>query len=219
MQPTPAAAVPAQPVRVSAPAPLAEPNFLSASLAHTPPEPEDDEPAEQLSFLRKDDAPSLWRRPLVRVLLWLVLVVLVAALGAQFLLHERDRIVQIQPATRPLLLALCAWNGCSLAPLRQIESVVIDSSSFGRVRGDTYRLGVALRNNAPVDIAMPALELTLTDTQDQALIRRILLPTEFGATSARLAAGADWSTALSLSVKTADNAARITGYRVLAFYP
>ena len=51
------------------------------------------------------------------------------------------------------------------------------------------RLLFRIENITPGE--MPAIELSLTDTQDQALIRRVILPTEFGAPSNVLAAGAD----------------------------
>ena len=102
--------------------------------------------------------------------------------------------------------------------MRQIESVVIESSSFLRLRGDVYRLAFSLRNNAAVDIAMPAIELSVTDAQDQALSRRVLLPAEVGATSLLLPAGGEWGSKLSLNVKSG-GAERIAGYRLLAFYP
>ena len=51
-----------------------------------------------------------------------------------------------------------------MGPLRQIDSVVIDSSAFSKVKGDVYRLSLTLKNTAPIDLAMPAVELSLTDT-------------------------------------------------------
>ena len=42
--------------------------------------------------------------------------------------------------------------GCSISPLRQIESVVIDSSAFTKISPDLYRLSFALKNTAPVSV-------------------------------------------------------------------
>ncbi len=109
--------------------------------------------------------------------------------------------------------------GCALGPLQQIESIVIDSSSFGRLRADNYRLAFSLRNTAPVNLAMPAIELSLTDSQDQALIRRVILPSEFGAPAPALAADSDWNGTLTLNVRPSTGSERIAGYRLLAFYP
>jgi len=173
----------------------------------------------RVSFLQGNNAPSFWQRRVTRIVLLVLLLVLLAALAAQILASQRDRIAALEPGTRPMLMALCAWQGCSVAPLRQIESVVIDSSSFSRIRGDDYRLGFSLKNTAPIDIAMPAIELALTDPQDQAIIRRVILPAEFGAVSASLTRASVWNGSLALNVKPVANSDRIAGYRLLAFYP
>ena len=98
------------------------------------------------------------------------------------------------------------------------QNVDFDSSSFNKVRADVYRLALGVRNTSALDIAMPALELTLTDSQDQALLRRVFLASEF-ANSGTLGAASEWTGAIAISVRTGDVAERFTGYRVLAFYP
>ena len=172
-----------------------------------------------VSFMRDTAEQSRWRRPVVRGLLVLLALGLLAALAMQALHQERDRIAAVEPAVRPWLVAMCALTGCRLAPLRQIDSIVIDGSSFERVRGDAYRFGFSLRNTAPIEVAMPAIELSLTDAQDQTLMRRVFMPSEFAALTQGLAGGADWSSNLNLQVKVGPQNERITGYRVLTFYP
>ncbi|RYF44065.1 MAG: DUF3426 domain-containing protein, partial [Comamonadaceae bacterium] len=83
-----------------------------------------------------------------------------------------------------------------------------------------YRLSFTLRNAAGLPLAMPAVELTLLDTQEQAVVRRVLLPAEFGA-PAVLAARADRAASLPLALTGAEAASLppIAGYRVVAFYP
>ena len=176
-----------------------------------------DEPP--VTFLRDSDKPSIWRRPVVRWSLAFVVLALLALLIVQVVRMQRDRIAAVEPATRPLLQAMCDLTGCALAPLRQIESIVIDSSSFSRVRGDDYRLGFSLRNTAPIAIAMPSIELSLTDPQDQAVIRRVIGPAEFGSGVVTLAKASVWSGSLALSVRSGIQTDRIAGYRLLAFYP
>lgn len=185
----------------------------------TPPSPAEAVPAtDKPSFMQEAATPSPWQRRGVRRALAVAAAVLVVALVTQVLRHERDRLAAVEPALRPVLGMLCQWTGCSISPMRQIESVVIDSSSFSRLRGDGYRLAFSLRNAAPVDIAMPSLELSVTDAQDQALARRVILPAEFGATTPVLGAGAEWGGRISLNVKSGGTE-RVAGYRLVAFYP
>ncbi len=169
--------------------------------------------------MRNGNEKTLWQRRGVRIALLVVVVLLLLALAAQVLIHERDRIAAAEPGARPVLLALCAWSRCALSPVRQIESIVIESSSFTLTRADTYKLAFSLKNNALLDLAMPAIELALTDARDQAVIRRVIQPSEFGAAANALAAGSEWSSSLALSVKASANKDRIAGYRMLAFYP
>ena len=205
--------------------PLADAHGASAepapvTNAHASTRDTDDAPQEPaLSFMQQDRGSHFWGRLPVRLALVALALMLTVVLAAQVLVQERNRLVLLEPASRPVIQALCRLARCEIGALRQIESVVIDSSSFGRLRGDAYRLAFSLRNQAPIDIAMPAIELSLTDTQDQALIRRVILPSEYGAPGAVLAAGADWSGTLAMNIRPGAGTERIAGYRLLAFYP
>ena len=149
----------------------------------------------------------------------LVAAISFAVLGAQFVWHERDALAAAQPALRPALEAMCGALGCRVHAFRQIESVLIENSGFAKVRAETYRLSVTLRNSAEVPIAVPALELTLTDALDQPLIRRVLNPDELVKNQATIAAGGEVNVLLPLGVADRGGRPHFTGYRVLAFYP
>jgi hypothetical protein len=113
---------------------------------------------------------------------------------------------------------MCEQLRCTLGPPRQIEALAIDSSGFNKLRSDAYRLSFTLKNSAAVPVAAPAMELTLTDAQDQPLLRRVLTPAELGAADNVIPAGADWSGAVGIVVSSSGTP-RIAGYRLLAFYP
>ncbi len=152
---------------------------------------------------------------LAALLLTLVLVVQVA-------LFQRDRLAASAPAWQPALATLCFFARCTLAPVRQIESVALDSSTFTQLRPDTFKLSFVLKNEAPIALAMPALEVTLTDNQDRAVVRRVVLPADFAPPGQPLAAGGEFagSLVLGLAADTAEpRSSGISGYRVLAFYP
>ena len=180
---------------------------------------EDEEPdLDSVSFVRKARRQALWRRPLVRALLLLVMLLLACLLALQYAVQERDKLAATQPALRPWLQRLCGSMRCDIQPLRQIDAIVIDSSSFNRLRSDAYRLSFSLRNQAAVQVAMPSLELTLTDSQDQPVIRSVLAPRDIGAAQVLAAAGESTST-VAVSVAANGSTNRIAGYRLLAFYP
>ena len=194
-----------------------EPDFSLSATFEAPedhPFAEEDEPAEK--------AAGFWQRKGVRRLLVLLAVLAALALIVQIVRHERDGIVARQPNLRPALSALCQYTGCELAALRQIGDIVIEGAAFAREKsgGNDYRLSFTLRNAATVPLAMPAIELSLLDTQEQALVRRVLTPTDYGAPGV-LAARADRAASLPLTLSASEAAALppIAGYRVEAFYP
>ncbi len=172
------------------------------------------------SFMRAaSKSPSAWNRPAVRAVLSITALALAAALLLQVVVQERDRIVATEPSTRPYLERVCGWLACTLSPLRQIESVVIDSSSFTKVRTDVYRLSFALKNTALTSVATPDLELTLTDIQDQAVVRKVFTPADFGKQQMVLEAGTELQAVLPVAVKLPADSEHIAGYRLLSFYP
>ncbi|OYT93429.1 MAG: hypothetical protein CFE43_04100 [Burkholderiales bacterium PBB3] len=171
------------------------------------------------SFLRNAKLPSAWSRPWVRRSLAAVSLGLVLGLAFQVIFHERERLAASIADLRPALLAMCDALDCKISPYRQIDSVVIENSAFVKVRGDVYRLNITLKNTAPIDIAAPAVELTLTDLQEQPMIRHVLSAADLGASSGSLVAGGDLTVTIPVHVKVATPADRISGYRLLAFYP
>ena len=209
------------------------------SSSASPPDGFDD--ALEVSFVRDARRQALWRKPAVRTALVLLGLLFGVLLLLQVVIQQRDSISARQPALRPWLQSLCGYLHCELGPVRRIESVVIDSSSFNKINNDSYRLSFSLKNTGAMPVAMPALEVTLTDTQDQALLRRVLAPAQFGAANMLLVAGADFSgmvvvqvtgpdapaagvaaaaaSPASAALSSAVNPLRIAGYRVLAFYP
>jgi hypothetical protein len=146
----------------------------------------------------------------------LVSLALLALLAGQVAVYERNRLAAMEPRLRPVLQALCQPLECVLAPQRQISDVVIDSSSFNKARGDSYVLALTMKSRATLALETPAVELTLTDAQDQPVLRRVLLPSEMAA-PAELPAGGEWNASVSVLVTT--GGARVAGYRLLAFYP
>ncbi|MBJ2158675.1 zinc-ribbon and DUF3426 domain-containing protein [Variovorax sp. IB41] len=167
-------------------------------------------------------APGFWQRKGVRRLLVLLAVLAALLLIVQIVRHERDGIVARQPGLRPALAALCQYTGCELSALRQIGDIMIEGAAFAREKsgGNDYRLSFTLRNGATVPLAMPAVELSLLDTQERAVVRRVLTPADYGAPSV-LAARADRAASLPLTLSPNEAAALppIAGYRVEAFYP
>ena len=183
--------------------------------------PKDDEPEPELdrvSFVRQARRKAFWRRPTVRIGLAFVSLLLAGLMVVQLAYQDRNRLALAEPALRPALERMCEVLQCTLGAPRQIESIVVENSGFNRLRNDTYRLAFTLRNTARVQVAAPAIELTITDSQDQPIARRVITPSELGGGDEVIPPGTDWSRAVGLVVN-APSPGRVAGYRLLAFYP
>ena len=161
-------------------------------------------------------AAKRWARLGARVALGMATLVLTLGLLAQAAVQWREPLLAWSPRALPGLQALCAPFKCTLAAPRGIADLVIDASGFRHLQDDRYELSLALQNRAKTPLAMPALELTLTDAKDQAQVRRVLQPADLGA-PAELPPGERWEATVPL-VLTAPEVS-VASYRLLAFYP
>jgi len=173
------------------------------------------------SFMRRAEAKARWSQPKVRVALGVVAGLLVTLLGAQFALHFRDALAAQYPSTRPLLSSLCAVQGCEIQPWRHIEVLSVENTGLAQAgTGNQYQLTVSLLNKGGVPVALPWVELSLTDAQGAVLARRALAPKDFhtdkgAAVGTSIVGGAD----LNLQVLIATGEQRVSGYGVVLFYP
>lgn len=168
------------------------------------------------SFLRQAERAARWRRPRVRAALAATVVLGAAGLAAQLGLEYRDLLAARFPALHPVLQAACQPLNCNVGPAHVIESLVVESSGLVRVeKSSVYRLSVALRNRAALEVALPALELSLTDGQGKLVARRVLSVSEFGVNQATLGAGRELQLQATLQATTAP----VAGYTIELFYP
>lgn len=201
----------AEPAVVSDPEPRREPDLVPAS---------DDDAAEQPEpgFMRQARRRAFWTSPGMRVLLSLLALLLGGLLGGQWVLHQRDHLAASHPEWVPLLSRLCEPLGCEIGAVRRIDAVVIDSSSLVRRLGNFYSFDFVLKNTGPIPLAVPALELSLTDTRDAVIARRVFLPEELPGVPPLLPARDSVTVSLRLSMAVGD-ALPMAGYRALVFYP
>lgn len=157
-------------------------------------------------------------------LLWgLAALLALAALLGQLVHYYRTELAVLLPQTRSLLAEGCRLLDCELRLPRRPDLLSIESSDLqaDNRRDGLIVLNAVLRNRAPFAQEHPALELTLTDAADKALVRRVLRPTEYLPTVARgqmaQGIGAGGETVLRVHFDT--GSVRATGYRLYLFYP
>lgn len=194
----------------------AAPDQTLAAAPHPFPDPD---PATDVpGFVRQARRRAFWSSAGVRMGLGVVTLLLGCLLAAQWILQERHRLVVSQPALKPWIEQACGWVGCSIEPLRRIDAVVIDSSDLVRRLGNFYSFDLVVRNTATIDVAVPALELTLTDSSDAVIARRVFLPREWPNSPSVLPASGDLAVSFRLSL-TLGESSTMAGYRALVFYP
>ena len=166
-------------------------------------------------FVRAAERAAFWRRPGVRVGLAAAAVLLGTTLVMQLAVANRDWLAAHLTGTRPLLAAVCGVTGCRIEPLRRIAQLSVDSSGLTRMDNlAAYRLSVVLRNRADTAVAVPALDLSLTDGSGQLVARRVLRATELGLPPV-IEAGHE----LPLQALLSTGERRVSGYTVELFYP
>ena len=173
----------------------------------------------EVSFLAVADRQSVWRTGFGRVALLFAAVLLAAALLLQWLYWDRDRLAATNPHWKPLLQQLCSPLNCSVRALQRIESIAIDAAAFNQLTADSYRLSFRIKNLSGAVLAMPNLELTLTDTQDKVIVRRVLSRQDMFVVSDDLSAGTELPVTVDMHLTQEEATPRIMGYRLLAFYP
>lgn len=200
---------------LSAPAtPLPTPE---AALPEPPPDP-----APQGGF-DPDAAPFLAGPAAPRRRVWPWAVGTLAALlvlGAQAAHHFRVELAALAPEYRPLLVQACDALGCDIPLPRQAGLLGIESSDLhpDPERKSRLLLSASLRNRAPFAQALPHLEVTLTDTADQAVVRKVLPPEAYlPARQADEGIAPNGELPVALAIDAEGVAA--AGYRLYIFYP
>jgi predicted Zn finger-like uncharacterized protein len=168
-------------------------------------------------FVQQAKQRERWRSPLMRIVLSFMALLLTAALAGQSAYHFRDLWSAQWPVARPWLAQGCEWLHCQIGAPRRIDDVVVDSSTLSPApNGAGYRLAVVLRNRSSLPLAMPWVDVSLTDPSGALVARRALAPADFRINPAVLAPGSESSLQALLS---SSDARRISGYTVEIFYP
>ena len=151
---------------------------------------------------------------------WAAAVVLGLLLLTQAVIGWRNDLAARLPALAPVLSGLLTPLGASISPPRALDALTIEGFELQTAASsDRLQVSAMLRNRASYVVSYPAMELTLTDTTGQVLVRTVI-PAEAYLSNARLldtglAAGAERPVRFAL----AHDGLQPTGYTVALFYP
>ena len=201
-----------------APAPAPAPGSVSKAVSEpvsdteTLPMGASGEPVSPASLIPAVVPPPR-RLPLI---IGIILLVLLASAQASYVF--RAELAVVMPEWRPILLAACETLGCNLPRPHKSELVDIASSDLAPV-GKGLLLAATLKNRAPFDQEYPHLELTLTDTDDAPLVRKVLAPADYLRADRQVADGFAAGGELEVHLSLDADELPAVGYRLYLFYP
>lgn len=167
-------------------------------------------------FVRRAQREARWRSSRARLALTGCCVLLLGCLALQAAHHFRDLVAARWPILKPALVVWCETVACRIEAPRRIEDISVETTALARVgTSDSFRLSVTLRNRSAIGLALPSIELSLTDGSGLLIARRALAPRDFRVASGVLPAGAESPLQLLLSTV----GSRVSGYTVEIFYP
>jgi predicted Zn finger-like uncharacterized protein len=155
------------------------------------------------------------------VLMVIGVMLLSISLLLQALYLGRNQIAAWLPSTRPLLSAACARLHCTVGLPANIEQLSLESNELQQVppNQNIYTLTVLLRNRSASIQTWPYLELTLNDTDEKPITRRVFTPREYLTSVPQVSAGFGSNSEQQVKLNFELSQPVASGYRVYLFYP
>ena len=147
----------------------------------------------------------------------LLLLLLLFAQAAYFF---RIDLAARLPNLKPVLAGYCKILNCTLPLPRHTDLINIESSDLEAdpANGNRIVLSALLRNRAPYAQAFPDLELTLNDSLDRPLARRMFTPSDYLSSADSEAAGLQPNLELSIKLHLDTGNLQASGYRLVMLY-
>jgi predicted Zn finger-like uncharacterized protein len=144
-----------------------------------------------------------------------------AAIGLQTALAFRVELAVVWPETKPALIALCDFADCEVGLPSKVALVSIEASDLvpDKERTGWLALTATLKNRAPFAQQFPHLELTLTDTADKAIARKVLAPADYLPPKTAFANGMLPNADILVAIGVDPGEMTASGYRLYLFYP
>ena len=161
-------------------------------------------------------------KPKLKTNYWLIFFSLLLALlaGLQSIYAMRTQIAAEYPQFKPLLMQTCAALQCNIPLPKNLDLLAIDDSDMQEDEDheNVIKFTSLLINNANYAQAYPNIELTLTTTDDQPVLRKLIQPSEYLKANIIAATGisAREEVRINLAINVKDLA--VAGYRVLVVY-
>ncbi len=176
--------------------------------------------AEQV--IMRDDADEDFAPAPRRTWPWFIAaLLLLLVIVAQAAYWFRVDIATQLPGLKPVLIQYCQLLNCTVPLPQNNDLLSIESSDLESdpAQLNQITLNALLRSRASYALAFPDLELTLNDTQDQALARRIFKPADYLPKTESETAGLLPLHELNIKLHLDTTDLKPSGYRLVLFYP
>ena len=133
----------------------------------------------------------------------------------------RDPITLAIPQTKPMLMELCALLDCRIGLAAQINTLNVESVEMqpSESAKDRYELTVLVRNRSSKAQTWPHLELSLNDSEDKIISRKIIKPENYLSAPGELNLGLAANSEQRIKLRFEIPLFQPDGYRVMLFYP
>jgi len=172
------------------------------------------------AFLREADALTKRRRTMM---FGIGALLLAALLLAQLAVAFRAEILVRFPQARPALAGLCKVFRCTVNwPARGDLLAVVGSELQALPGTSAFELTAVVRNRGNMTLALPAIELTLSDTLNRTVARKVFSPSDYLAgesePQAHLLAGLEPGADLTVRIAFEARGLNAAGFVVYPFY-
>ena len=107
-------------------------------------------------------------------------LLLAALIAVQLAVIYRADLLARAPQARNALLQLCAVFGCTVGWPTQVDQLAVIGSELQTIPGtDVLELTAVIRNRAGFRQALPAVEVTLTDSLNRPIARKVFTPADY----------------------------------------
>ena len=156
-----------------------------------------------------------------RILMWLGVLVMLPALLLQAVDAFHVRIAASFPALKPMLEQACEFMECPAELYRQIDHLSVEVSELQAPTNNekAYTLNVVLRNRSRSAQVWPNIELTLNDSNEKPVARRVFGADDYLPNSQNVVSGFGASSEQSVKLVFELEQIKPAGYRVYLFYP
>jgi predicted Zn finger-like uncharacterized protein len=159
------------------------------------------------------------KKPLNWLLVFLTLFLLLALL-AQLAYFLRTEVVSRFSQTKHIYATVCKELGCKVELPKELEFLTIDDSDMQEhlERENVLQFSSTLINHANYPQAYPTVELTLTNTDDEPVLRKTLKPAQYLSDSSHIEDGITAKEEIRIKLNISVENIPVAGYRVALAY-